>query len=50
MKNYILTMSRDAISIYKEITIRAKKEPSFWQCYEIAQSNGCDWWTLEATQ
>ena len=29
MKKYILTISRDAINIYKEITIKADKEPDF---------------------
>lgn len=46
MKNYILTMSRDAINIYKEITIRAEKAPDFWECYELAAKNKCDYFYI----
>lgn len=46
MKNYILTMSRDAINTYKEITIRAEKEPDFWECYELAVKNKCDYFYI----
>lgn len=50
MNKYILTMSRDAISIFKEITIEADQEPDFWSCYDLAQKNGCDYFSLDLLQ
>lgn len=50
MNKYILTMSRDAISIFKEITIEAEQEPDFWQCYELAQENECNYFSLDLLQ
>ena len=26
--------------------IPTKEEPGFWTCEEIAQANGCDFWTV----
>ena len=46
MKKYILTISRDAINIYKEITIKADKEPDFWKCYNLAQKYNCDYFSI----
>lgn len=46
MNKYILTMSRDAISIFKEITIAADQEPGFWRCYEMAQNYKCDYFYI----
>ena len=50
MNKYILTLSRDAINIFKEITIEAELEPDFWQCYELAQDNECDYFSLDLLQ
>ena len=46
MTKYILTISRDAINIYKEITIKADKEPDFWKCYNLAQKYNCDYFYI----
>lgn len=46
MKKYILTISRDAINICKEITIKADKEPDFWECYNLAQKYNCDYFYI----
>ena len=46
MKKYILTISRDAINIYKEITIKDDKEPDFWKCYNLAQKYNCDYFYI----
>lgn len=46
MNKYILTMSRDAISIFKEITIEAEREPDFWHCYDLAQKYKCDYFSI----
>ena len=46
MNKYILTMSRDAISIFKEITIEADREPDFWRCYNLAQKYKCDYFYI----
>ena len=46
MKKYILTISRDEINIYKEITIKADKEPDFWKCYNLAQKYNCDYFYI----
>jgi hypothetical protein len=50
MKKYILTMSQDAIYIFKEIIIEAEQEPTFWQCYELAQKYECDYFSLDLLQ
>ena len=44
---YILTCSTDGIDIYYEEIIISDKEPGFWECYEIAENHGCEFWTLE---
>ena len=46
MNKYILTMSRDAINIFKEITIKADQEPDFWRCYDLAQKYNCDYFYI----
>ena len=43
MNKYILTLSRDAINIFKEITLKADREPDFWHCYDLAQKYNCDY-------
>ena len=50
MNKYILTMSRDAIRIFKEIIIQAEREPDFWYCYNLAQKNKCDYFSLDLLQ
>lgn len=49
MNKYILTMSRDAINIYKEITIDADREPDFWHCYDLVQKYNCDYFYISET-
>lgn len=46
MNKYILTISRDAINIFKEITTEAEREPDFWHCYDLAQKNKCDYFYI----
>lgn len=46
MNKYILTISRDTISIFKEITIEADREPDFWRCYNLAQKYNCDYFYI----
>lgn len=46
MKKWILTASKDAIEIDFECIIESDEEPGFWECTEIAQEHGCDWWTI----
>lgn len=46
MKKYILTLSKNAISIYKQITIESDREPDFWRCYNLAQRNNCDFFYI----
>lgn len=46
MKKYILIISKNAIDIFKEITIQAEKEPDFWRCYNLAQKYNCDFFCL----
>ena len=50
MKTYILTMSKDGIYIDAEETITAETEPTFWECYEIAQKNNCELWQVEVIE
>lgn len=50
MNNYILTISRDAISVFKTITIKANHEPDFWRCYNLAQKHGCDYFYIMEAQ
>ena len=46
MKKYYLYMSKDAINIDAEEEIIAEKEPGFWECHEIAEEHGCEFWSL----
>ena len=47
MKKWILTCSIDAIDIDYEEIITSDTEPDFWTCSEIAESHGCDFWTVD---
>ena len=47
MKKWILTASVDAVNIDYETIIESETEPTFWECHEIAQDHGCDYWSLE---
>ena len=47
MKNYLFTASKDGITVDFETVIRSDSEPGFWDCYELAQANGCELWTCE---
>lgn len=48
MSKWLLTCSVDAVDIdYEEIIeIEGDEEPGFWDCAEIAEAHGCDWWTI----
>lgn len=46
MKKWLLTCSIDAIEIDFETVLFSGEEPGFWTCEEIAQANGCDFWTI----
>ena len=46
MKKWLLTCSIDAIGIDFETVLFSEEEPGFLTCEEIAQANGCDFWTV----
>ena len=46
MKKWLLTCSIDAVDINFETVLFSEEEPVFWTCEEIAQANGCDFWTV----
>ena len=50
MKKYNLYMSKDAINIDAEHEIIAEKEPSYWECEEIAQAHNCEFWSLSEVE
>ena len=46
MIKWLLTCSVDATDIDYEEIITADSEPGFWECYEIAEGAGCEFWCL----
>ena len=46
MKKWLLTCSIDAVDVDFETVLFSEEEPGFWTCEEIAQANGCDFWTV----
>lgn len=46
MKKWLLTCSIDAVCVDFETVLFSEEEPWFWTCDEIAQANGCDFWTI----
>lgn len=46
MKKWILTASTDGVMIDFELIIESNTEPGFWECYEIAQENNCDFFSI----
>ena len=46
MKKWLLTCSIDAVFVDFETVLFSEEEPGFWTCDEIAQANGCDFWTI----
>ena len=46
MKKWLLTCSIDAVNIDFETVLFSEEEPGFWTCNDIAQANGCDFWTI----
>ena len=46
MKKWLLTCSVDAVDVDFETVLFSEEEPSFWTCNDIAQTNGCDFWTV----
>lgn len=47
---WIIVCSVDAGKIDYEQEIESAKEPGFWECEEIAQSHGCEFWSLSAAK
>ena len=45
-RQWLLTASVDGNLVDYEEIIESDTEPSFWQCYEIAQAHGCDYFTI----
>lgn len=50
MKTWCFTASRDGNKIDYCTTIRADLEPDFWTCYNLAESHGCTFWTVEPAE
>ena len=50
MKRWLLTCSIDAADIDYEQIIESETEPGFWECKEIAEEHGCEWWSLEVVK
>ena len=46
MRAYYFTASKDAIDIDFETTIYSDEVPDFWDCYELARENDCEFFTL----
>ena len=46
MKKWLLTCSIDAVDINFDTVLFAEEEPGCQTCEEIAQANGCDFWTI----
>lgn len=44
---WILTMSKDAIDVDQDVIIQCVGEPGYWDCQELADKYGCDYWTVE---
>lgn len=44
---WLLTCSKDAIEIDFETVIESETEPGFWECYDIASRNGCEFFSIE---
>lgn len=47
MKKWRLTCSIDAVDIDYETVIESESEPGFWECHNIAEEHGCEWWSLD---
>ena len=43
MKTFEIVCSKDGINVDHIETVIAEEEPSFWECYSIAESHGCEW-------
>lgn len=50
MAKWLLTCSVDADKIDYEEEIESEKEPGFWECEEIAEAHGCEWWYCEKSE
>ena len=46
MKKWLLICSIDAVDVDFETVLFSEEEPVFWTCNDIAQANGCDFWTI----
>lgn len=47
MHEYILICSVDGVNIDYEEIITADAAPGFWECYHIAESHGCSFFTID---
>lgn len=47
MATYAFTASKTDENVDFYTTITAADEPGFWECYELAASHGCEFWTCE---
>lgn len=45
MKKWYVACSKDAAEIDYEEVIESENEPGFWELYEIAENNNCEWFT-----
>lgn len=43
---WFLECSIDAIMVDYSEVLESDAEPDFWTCYEIAEANGCPFWTI----
>ena len=47
MRKWNFQSSIDAVNIDFECVIESETEPSWWDLDHLAQSNDCEWWTIE---
>lgn len=47
MKQWLLICSVDGVNIDHEEVITSETEPGFWECYEIAEAHGCEFFTVD---
>ena len=46
-RQWLLTASKDGAFVDYETIIESDSEPSFWECYTIAEEHGCELFTIE---
>ena len=45
---WLIVQSKSGIGIDAETIIKSDIEPDFWTCYNIANANGCEFFSVEA--